>query len=69
MTENFFKEEKGQGAIEYILITGGLILSAIIIVAVYRRMSGSAAEKLEQSTGQATNQMNAIITSKITTMG
>jgi len=68
MIGKFLKEEKGQGAIEYILLAGGIIVAAVVIFAIYSRMTKSAGEKLEQSTGNATEEMNAIIRSKISQM-
>jgi len=65
---NFFNEEKGQGAIEYILLAGGIIAAAVAIFAVYSRITKSSYEKLESSTGNATEEMNAIIMSKVSQM-
>ena len=41
---SFIGEEKGQGAIEYILLAGGIIVAAVIIFVVYQSMIGSATE-------------------------
>ncbi len=57
MFERFLKEEKGQGAIEYILLAGGIIVAAVVIFAIYSRMTKSAGNKLEQATGAATTVM------------
>jgi len=59
--KKFLKEEQAQGAIEYILLAGGIIVAAVVIFAVYKRMTQSAANKLETSTGVATNTMAALI--------
>ena len=57
MFEKFLKEEKGQGAIEYILLAGGIIVAAVVIFAIYSRMTKSAGNKLEKATGAATSLM------------
>lgn len=44
MLKKFLKEEKAQGAIEYILLAGGIIIAAVVIFAVYTRMTKQAAE-------------------------
>ncbi len=61
MFERFLKEEKGQGAIEYILLAGGIIVAAVVIFAIYSRMTKSAGEKLEATTGEATTMMQSQI--------
>ncbi len=61
MFERFLKEEKGQGAIEYILLAGGIIVAAVVIFAIYTRMTKSAGNKLEKATGSATSGMQSQI--------
>ncbi len=61
MFERFLKEEKGQGAIEYILLAGGIIVAAVVIFAIYSRMTKSAGNKLEKATGTATSAMQTSI--------
>jgi len=68
MMKKFLNEEKGQGAIEYILLAGGMIVAAIVVFTIYSRMTKSAGEKLESSTGQATGEMNNIILQKMKNM-
>ena len=34
MFKRFLKEEEGQGAIEYILLAGGIIVAAVVIFAI-----------------------------------
>ena len=53
----FLKEEKGQGAIEYILLAGGIIVAAVVIFAIYSSMVSSAATSLNETTGTATGRM------------
>ncbi len=38
MFKRFLKEEEGQGAIEYLLLAGGVIVAAVVIFAIYNRM-------------------------------
>lgn len=57
MLKKFLKEEKAQGAIEYILLAGGIIVAAVVIFAIYSSMTSSAAEKLNTSVYAATDVM------------
>ena len=50
MFEKFLKEEKAQGAIEYILLAGGIIVAAVVIFAIYSSMVSSAATSLNATT-------------------
>ena len=53
--KKFLKEEKAQGAIEYILLAGGIIVAAVVIFAVYKRMTSTTANTLETSAKEVTN--------------
>ncbi|MBU2560409.1 class III signal peptide-containing protein [archaeon] len=55
----FLKEEKGQGAIEYILLAGGIIVAAVVIFAIYSSMVSSAGQSLNASVGTKVGQMEA----------
>ena len=55
MFGSFLKDEKGQGAIEYIMLAGGIIVAAIIIFVIYKRAASSAGTKM----GAAVNQTAA----------
>jgi Flp pilus assembly pilin Flp len=57
MHMRFLKEEKGQGAIEYILLAGGIIVAAVVIFAIYSSMVSSAATSLNETTGTAVGRM------------
>lgn len=61
MFHRFLREEEGQGAIEYIILAGGIIVSAIIIFSIYNRMSKSAGNTLEKGTGTATTTMQGTL--------
>lgn len=66
--KRFLKEEKGQGAIEYILLAGGIIVAAVVIFAIYSKMTGSAANKLNETTEAATSVMSSKINASINLM-
>jgi uncharacterized protein (UPF0333 family) len=68
MMMKFVREERAQGAIEYILLAGGIIVAAVVIFAIYSRMTRSAAETLNRTVGNATEEMENIITNKIAEM-
>ncbi len=57
MFGKFLKEEKAQGAIEYILLAGGIIVAAIVIFAIYSSMTSSAANQLNASVGGKVTEM------------
>lgn len=69
MIKRFLKEEKAQGAIEYILLAGGIIVAAVVIFAIYSQMTRSAGEKLNASVGAATDKMNETIMAEVAKMG
>ncbi len=68
MLKRFLKEEKGQGAIEYILLAGGIIVAAVVIFAIYSKMTSSAAEKLNATTDAATSTMSSKISAEVAGM-
>ncbi|MFQ6135779.1 MAG: Flp family type IVb pilin [Candidatus Hydrothermarchaeales archaeon] len=68
MFGRFLREEKAQGAIEYILLAGGIIVAAVVIFAIYSRMTKSAGNKLEKATGVATTAMQEEIEAKAANM-
>ncbi len=68
MLKRFLKEEKGQGAIEYILLAGGIIVAAVVIFAIYSKMTSSAAERLNKTTGAATSVMSSKISAEVAGM-
>jgi Flp pilus assembly pilin Flp len=68
MLKRFLKEEKGQGAIEYILLAGGIIVAAVVIFAIYSKMTSSAAEKLNETTDAATSVMSSKISAEVADM-
>jgi len=68
MFGKFLREEKAQGAIEYILLAGGIIVAAVVIFAIYSSMTRSAGEQLNESTAAAVGVMSEAITNATTTM-
>ncbi len=46
--KKFLKEEKAQGAIEYILLAGGIIIGAAVVFSIYRRMASTHSLAIEQ---------------------
>jgi Flp pilus assembly pilin Flp len=57
----FKEEEKGQGAIEYILLAGGIIVAAVVIFAIYSSMVSSAGTALNESVGTKVGEMTSAI--------
>lgn len=49
MLERFMKEERGQGAIEYIILAGGIIVAAVIIFVIYKQAASSAGAKMNET--------------------
>jgi Flp pilus assembly pilin Flp len=68
MLKRFLKEEKGQGAIEYILLAGGIIVAAVVIFAIYSKMTSSAAERLNETTDAATSVMSSKVSAEVVSM-
>jgi Flp pilus assembly pilin Flp len=65
MFGKFLKEEKAQGAIEYILLAGGIIVAAVVIFAIYSQMTQSTATKLNESVGNASGTMDSRIRNEV----
>lgn len=68
MLKRFLKEEKGQGAIEYILLAGGIIVAAVVIFAIYSKMTSTAANRLNETTDAATSVMSSKINASLAEM-
>lgn len=58
----FIRDDRAQGAIEYILLAGGIIIAAIVIFVIYSSLTKSAAGKLNQSVESAAKKMQEAIT-------
>jgi len=48
---NFFKEKRGQGALEYLLIIGAAILLAAIVIGVLIKTSKTAKDDINDTLG------------------
>jgi Flp pilus assembly pilin Flp len=68
MLKRFLREEKGQGAIEYILLAGGIIVAAVVIFAIYSKMTQSAGERLNETTDAATSVMSSKVSAEVAAM-
>ena len=53
--KKLLREEKAQGAIEYILLAGGILIAAVVVFAIYRRMSTTTATQANQTAQYAAN--------------
>jgi len=65
MLGKFLKEDKGQGAIEYILLAGGIIVAAVVIFAIYGRITETAANRLEVSTSASTSMVSSKLEAEV----
>ncbi len=61
MFRRFLEEEKAQGAIEYLLIAGGVIVAAVVVLSIYSSMTQSAATSLNQSVGTKIGEISDVI--------
>lgn len=52
---NFISDERGQGAIEYILLAGGIIVAALIIMNIYGQMTRTTGKTLNASVDNMTS--------------
>lgn len=68
MLRKFFKEERAQGAIEYILLAGGIIVAAVVIYAIYSQITKSAAGQLGTATNRAAEESARIINNAVNNM-
>ncbi len=65
MLRIFLKEEKAQGAIEYILLAGGIIVASVIIFSIYSSMTKSTATTLNESAGAKIGELTNIINNTV----
>ncbi len=57
--KKFLKEERGQGAIEYIMLAGGIIVAAIVIFVLYKQ-GGQQMGWFIEATGNETYQRESM---------
>ncbi len=65
---DFIRGESGQGAIEYILLAGGIILGAIVVLSMYGKMTGTATNRLNSTTDAAASIVSSRINSSLAEM-
>ncbi len=65
MPGRFLNEEKGQGAIEYIMLAGGIIVAAIIIFVIYKNAAASAGAKMGASINQTASAESTAISNNL----
>ena len=61
MIGKFAKEEKAQGGIEYILLAGGIIVAAVVIVSIYSSMVSSASTSMNESVGTKVGEIQTAV--------
>ncbi len=54
MIRNFFKDEKGQGAIEYIMLVGGVVVAAVVVSIIYQQAALHTADTFNASVNRVT---------------
>ncbi len=64
----FLREDSGQGAIEYILLVGSIILAVVMIFAIYREMTSTAWVAVNATTNNASGQISDEIEEQIAGM-
>ncbi len=63
--KKFLKEERGQGAIEYILLAGGIIVAAVVIFYIYKNIASSAGTKTGQTVNFTAEEVNKTIAAEL----
>ncbi|RMF90115.1 MAG: class III signal peptide-containing protein [Methanobacteriota archaeon] len=64
----FICDEGGQGAIEYILLAGSIIVAAVMIFSMYSKMNLAARNRVEVTTSAASSTMSSKISAEVTQM-
>ena len=49
----FLREEKAQGALEYMLLVGGIIVAAVVVFALYKRTVTTQSQAVEQQANKS----------------
>lgn len=68
MPKRFLSDERGQAGLEYILLVGGIIVTAVVLFAIYQSMTKGSADKLDESSSGASSAMSSKISSEVATM-
>ncbi len=61
MFRRFLKEEKAQGAVEYVLLAGGVAVTAVVVLGIYSSMTPSVATALNESVGRTMGNMTTSV--------
>ncbi|WP_457555450.1 Flp family type IVb pilin [Candidatus Pyrohabitans sp.] len=65
MFKKFLKEEKAQGAIEYILLAGGIIVAAVVIFVIYKNIAKTTGEKANETVEAAAEKINETVSEEL----
>ncbi len=65
MFKKFLKEEKAQGAIEYILLAGGIIVAAVVIFAIYKQIAQTAGTQTNETVKLAGKEVNKSVSEEL----
>jgi len=65
MLKKFLKEEKAQGAIEYILLAGGIIVAAVVIFAIYKQIAQTAGQQTNETVKLAGSEVNKSVSEEL----
>lgn len=65
MLAKFFHENRAQGAIEYILLAGGIIIAAVIIFVLYKQMATVSASTANETTGVVARETNVTLMTEL----
>ncbi len=64
----FISEEQGQGAIEYILLAGGIIVAVVAIFGMYSKMNTTARSAVNESVDAASSTISSKISAEVANM-
>ena len=59
--KNFILENKSQGALEYIMLVGGIISVAVIVAVIYTRSVRKVANETEQTISNVSKQISQVV--------
>jgi len=61
----FLKEERGQGAIEYILLAGGIIVAAVVIFYIYKSIAQTAGGETNKTINMTVAEVNKSVAAEL----
>jgi|Deesub1362A_J573_1020465.scaffolds.fasta_scaffold00771_13 uncharacterized protein (UPF0333 family) len=65
MLKKFLKEEKAQGAIEYILLAGGIIVAAVVIFVIYKNIAQTAGNKTKNTIEETATVVGNVVNNEL----